>query len=610
MAELSPGSVFGDFEIEGLVAHGGMGIVYKARQRQLGRLTALKIIAPHLALDEGFRERFRREAQMAAAIDHPNILPIYDAGEIDGQPYLAMRYVEGTDLRNVIDKESPLDPERVVGIMSQVASALDAAHARGLIHRDVKPGNILIDQSQAGREIVYLTDFGLTRGRTDTRFTQTGTWVGTVDYMAPEQFESRQADYRVDQYSLACMMYETFAGTRPFERDSDVQVMFAHIRDEPPAVSAGRPEIPPAVDDALRKGMAKTPEERFGSCSELVDHARFALSMPAGPVITSTGTAPVTQSATVVGESPSGAYAPPPPPPPPAPEYRPPAPPAPVSAEPVHASAPPQFSQPNGAPLGSKPTKKLALIGGGAAALIAGVVAAVALTGGDSKGSGVNTNGSTPTVQSTSIGSTDSTPSTDTTSTPPADTFPPATAGEVLQIATRPTQGVVVYKINAQGTEGTLRVAFDDTRLGIVFRAQGNELRLQTSGNEPQWACARQGQGQTLCFKNSSLTPELRTTFVDTIAAFQKVISNEGLQTLFSPIVLLGPEVYGDRQIEREVACFQKRTDEGLARLCTTEDSFVTDISVVVNKQPSLFRATSLKASIQDSDFAPPAALR
>lgn len=605
MAELAPGAVFGEFRVEGLIAHGGMGIVYKARQERLGRLVALKVIAPHLALDEGFRERFRREAQMAAAIDHPNVLPIYAAGEIDDQPYLAMRYVEGTDLRAVIDRDAPLELGRVIDLLAQVAGALDAAHARGLIHRDVKPANILIDQGVPGREVVYLTDFGLTRGRTDTRLTQTGTWVGTVDYMAPEQFESRQADAGVDKYSLACVMYEALTGVRPFERDSDVQVMFAHIRDDPPAATQVRADLPAGVDDVMRTGMAKAPEDRFATCGALVDALRSTVSSgapeapaataPAVPAVESTLTGPTPDTSEPVGaplSGPSGTQ---------------------VGPRTVVDGDSPSGGgvspEPGGGGRKPWPTRKLVGVVGGAAALVVGVVAAAALTGGDDPTAGTTSIASTAvTTEATATTETATTDTTETTIADP-DGFPPTTAEGVLAFATQPATGVVTYRVTGAGQRGTMRIAIDATRLGVLFRTGGTEVRLHTESGDTRWVCAKTRNQPLTCLNAQRLDADTRKGFEDTVGAFNKFLTNEGLQASFGPIVATGAEVYADREADREVACLEKRIGDELARLCTTQGGLVTNISVVASGQTFTFVATSLRR-VTEADFLPPARLQ
>ena len=226
----SPGTVFGGYRVESFVARGGMGVVYRATQLALDRIVALKVVAPEFADDAEFRERFGREARLAASLDHPNILPIYEAGEIDGQLFISMRFVQGTDLKSLID-QSALAPPRAAAIVAQVANALDAAHGRGLIHRDVKPGNILIAQ-EYGQERAYLTDFGLSKKlAAGTRLTRTGFMVGTLDYVAPEQVQGGDVDGRVDTYALACVLFESVTKQVPFERPDEAgEGMGAHER--------------------------------------------------------------------------------------------------------------------------------------------------------------------------------------------------------------------------------------------------------------------------------------------------------------------------------------------------------------------------------------------
>ncbi len=229
--------------LEEQIGLGGMAVVYRATDERLGRRVALKLLAPALAQDTGFRQRFIRESRAAAAVDHPNIIPIYEAGETDGALFIAMRYVQGGDVRSLLERESPLSPDRVWSIVSQVASALDAAHEHDLVHRDVKPGNMLLDASggrgwtPAGQfEHVYLSDFGISKQQlASAALTQTGQFVGTLDYIAPEQIESQRIDGRADQYSLACAAFELLAGTRPFRKDTQLGLITAHLTDPPPA---------------------------------------------------------------------------------------------------------------------------------------------------------------------------------------------------------------------------------------------------------------------------------------------------------------------------------------------------------------------------------------
>src|SRR5436190_10885710 len=245
--ELAPGTDFAGYRILSLLGRGGMAVVYLAEHIGLQRKVAIKVLAPAFAEDERFRDRFVRESRMAASLDHPNVIPIYEAGEADGRLFIAMRYVEGTDLKGLIHEFGPLDPAEAVSVIRQVAGALDAAHARGLVHRDVKPANVLIARSAESKEgqHVYLSDFGLTkRTSSDSGLTGTGQFVGTLDYAAPEQFEGKQLDGRADVYSLAGVLYECLTGEIPFRRDNQAALVYAHLMAEPPSVSEKRPELP------------------------------------------------------------------------------------------------------------------------------------------------------------------------------------------------------------------------------------------------------------------------------------------------------------------------------------------------------------------------------
>ena len=232
-----------------------MGIVYRATQVALGRPVALKLIAANFAGDRSFRERFKREWETAASIDHPNVIPVYEAGEAEEHLFIAMRYVEGLDLANLLAREPLLDPERAVRIIAQVASALDAAHARGLVHRDVKPANVLI----GAEEHVYLTDFGLTKHASQDALTKTGLFVGSVDYAAPEQIRGEPMDARTDVYSLGCVLYQTLTKRLPYDKDADVAKMYAHISAPPPVVTEARPDAPPAWTPSSPRRWPRSP---------------------------------------------------------------------------------------------------------------------------------------------------------------------------------------------------------------------------------------------------------------------------------------------------------------------------------------------------------------
>ncbi|MEV7138910.1 serine/threonine-protein kinase [Streptomyces tauricus] len=273
------GKQIAGYRIEREVGRGGMAVVYRAKDLRLDRTVALKLLAPELARNDTFRKRFTYESRVAAAIDHPHIVPVFEAGETDGVLYIAMRYVAGRDLRHLLDKEGPLAATVATRIAVQVASALDAAHDHGLVHRDVKPGNILVAAGTDSDhpEHVYLTDFGLTKKSLSlTGFTTVGQFVGTLDYVAPEQISGRPVDGRCDVYSLACVVYETLAGGPPFQRDDDMALLWAHQYDVPPAVSGKRPDLARGVDDVLAKALAKSPDDRYGSCLAFVAALRAA----------------------------------------------------------------------------------------------------------------------------------------------------------------------------------------------------------------------------------------------------------------------------------------------------------------------------------------------
>ncbi|MEX2619010.1 MAG: protein kinase [Egibacteraceae bacterium] len=284
MNELPVGAHLAGYRIEGVAGRGGMGVVYLAEHIHLGRRVALKTLSGPRGADEEFRERFIRESRMAARIDHPHIVPIFDAGEADGLLYLAMRLVTGGDLQGMIDDHAPLAVDMTLGMMRQVASALDAAHAQGLVHRDVKPGNVLLERAPAEHAPhCFLADFGLTKhSSSDTALTSAGQLLGTLSYVAPEQIEGAALDGRADQYSLACMLHECLTGAPPFRTDSDsaLPLIAAHLHDSPPPLSAARPDLPGALDEALQRALAKSPAQRYPDCTALVDALEDAAGAP------------------------------------------------------------------------------------------------------------------------------------------------------------------------------------------------------------------------------------------------------------------------------------------------------------------------------------------
>ena len=274
---LAPGDVFGGFRIESIAGRGGMGVVYRAVQLDLGRPVALKLIASDRAADPAFRERFQRESRLAALIDHPNVVPVHGAGEAEGQLYLVMRYVPGTDLHRLLKRDGPLEPMRAAEIVAQVGSALDAAHAAGLVHRDVKPANVLIAGDHA-----YLGDFGLTRLlSSEEQLTETGQWLGTTDFSSPEQLQGERIDARADIYSLGCVLHAALLGGPPFPRSTVPATLLAHLHDPPPRPSErGAPE---GFDRVMARALAKHPADRYPSAGDL---GRAALAAARGEPVT------------------------------------------------------------------------------------------------------------------------------------------------------------------------------------------------------------------------------------------------------------------------------------------------------------------------------------
>jgi hypothetical protein len=280
------GTEIAGYRIESLLGRGGMSTVYVAEDLRLKRQVALKILAPELAENEGFRDRFVRESQLAAGMEHPNIVPIYEAGEADGHLFIAMRWIRGTDLRKLIEREGVLEPRRAARIITDVAGALDAAHQAGLVHRDVKPANILVIEGggSEGRDLVYLSDFGLTKrlGSESAGLTKTGQFVGTVDYVAPEQIEGKTVDGRTDVYSLACVLFECLSGKVPYGREAEVAALYAHLQEKPPRLTAFRPDLPQALDRVFARALSKSPVHRHPTAGEFAAAAREAIGASSG----------------------------------------------------------------------------------------------------------------------------------------------------------------------------------------------------------------------------------------------------------------------------------------------------------------------------------------
>jgi serine/threonine-protein kinase len=287
------GSVIAGFRLDSLVSRGGMGIVYRATELSLERQVALKLILSEFAEQRGFRARFQREARLAAKIDHPHALPIYQTGEWEGQPYIAMRLVEGTDLEGLVATRGALHPHHAAELVRQVADALDAAHGKGLVHRDVKPENVLLEQRSSGPH-AYLTDFGLSRAiDSQSGVTKTGTWVGTVDFAAPEQLQAETVDARTDVYGLGCVLFHALTAHAPFERPREIATLVAHLSEPPPQTASLRPDCPALdrLDTVIARALAKQPDDRYQSAGTLAEAAVLAAAAappPAGELMLTT----------------------------------------------------------------------------------------------------------------------------------------------------------------------------------------------------------------------------------------------------------------------------------------------------------------------------------
>ena len=277
---VAAGSRIAGYRLEEQIGAGGMAVVFRACDERLQRLVALKVLSPALPPDEAFRQRFIRESRAAAAVDDPHIIPVHEAGEANGMLFIAMRYVRGGDVRTVIRREGPLSPSRAAAIISAVASALDAAHASGLVHRDVKPANMLVDRRPGRPDHVYLSDFGLSKGmQSSLGLTGSGQFLGTLNYSAPEQIQGRPVDGRADEYSLACAAFELLSGAPPFPREHAAAVMWAHVSEPPPLLTSQRPGLPPVVDGVLARALAKTAGDRYASCQEFADALRSTFGL-------------------------------------------------------------------------------------------------------------------------------------------------------------------------------------------------------------------------------------------------------------------------------------------------------------------------------------------
>jgi len=306
--ELSEGDEFAGYRIERSLGRGGMGVLYLAIEPGLERRVALKLIAPEAAADEVFVRRFAEESKIAASIEHPNVVPIYAADEEDRVPYIAMRYVSGSDLGRRLAREGRLEPAAATALIAQVGSGLDAIHAAGLVHRDVKPANVLLS-GNGGDDHAYITDFGVARNvSTESGLTQTGRFVGTLDYVAPEQISGDAVDARADVYALGCLLFKLLTGEVPYPRDGEAARLYAHLNDPPPAPSLHATAVPMALDDVAIRAMSKAPEDRYPSAGDLGRAAVAALSgsQPDLPERTVATGAAATQTAATIAIEPRG----------------------------------------------------------------------------------------------------------------------------------------------------------------------------------------------------------------------------------------------------------------------------------------------------------------
>ena len=282
--DMAVGTTFDGYRITGVLGHGGMSVVYAAEHLQLGRTVALKVLSQALARDQTFRERFSRESQLAASLDHPNIIPIYDAGESQGYLYIAMRRVQGCDLGKLIEKDGPLSLGQTLFYVEQVASALDQAHEQDLIHRDVKPANVLIAQPS---DRAYLTDFGIVKQMSTHGLTKPSFFLGTYEYSAPEQIEGKQVDRRTDLYALGCIVYECLSAEPPFKGDTEGALIHQHLTQPPPRLATMRPDLPVAITDVVATAMAKQKEDRYPTCGDFICSLRaIALGTTTSPTYT------------------------------------------------------------------------------------------------------------------------------------------------------------------------------------------------------------------------------------------------------------------------------------------------------------------------------------
>ncbi|MCU0306978.1 MAG: serine/threonine protein kinase [Thermoleophilia bacterium] len=463
------GRTVGGYRIESELGRGGQAVVYRATQLSLQRLVALKVVSPQFAADEGFLDRFKREGISAASLDHTNVIPVYESGEAEGVAYLAMKLVDGPTLDQLIRRQGALPVHRTLGILRQVADALDYAGRRGLVHRDVKPANVLLGPG----DHAYLSDFGLTKALEGARLTRTGVWMGTLEYIAPEQIRAGEVTAAADRYALAVMAYEALTGKAPFIREDRTALLYAHLNDMPPAPSTHRPELGPQVDQVMARGLAKDPAERHASAREFVDALEAAVvatpgaAAAAGPARpTEVGAVPTTPPATA---SPP-ATAPPPATTPGAPGSAPPGPTVVPSTPPV--SDPPPPTGPGREGGGGRPRWLIPAIAGGGALAALVVILVVVFASGGGGGRTVTTVVPPPSTDTlpTDTGATTA-PTTPSTPTAPTTTFP---IGAVLPAAL-PGFGLSATEPRPANVELPAGFEFESAQA-----VRGNEVALLT----------------------------------------------------------------------------------------------------------------------------------
>ena len=449
------GTDFGHYHLRRLLGRGGMGEVYEAEDTKKDRVVALKLLPPGMSNDPVFRKRLQREARSAGRLQEPHVVPIHDYGEIDGVLYVDMRMIDGTDLRAMLTRYGPLTPAKAVAIIQQIASALDAAHESGIMHRDVKPENILITRD----DFAYLVDFGIANATTDESLTELGTAVGTYAYMAPERFSNAEVTYRADIYALACVLYECLTGGQPYPADSVSVVITAHLMQPIPQPSVARPGIPKAFDAVISRGMAKAPNDRYATAGDLATAAHDALAardQNQADTILARG-----EAATIPGEM----TAPPTPPPTfptPPPSYPTPPPSYPTPPPPpfVAASTQPPYQPPPSPPMPSGPMPAAQPPKRNQGAIIAAVVGVILLIGGAVIAVLLLSNHK-ENVTATDESTTSETTTEDTTTRETTESSqPPVVTGEKwAAIAYSPATDVFGWAINASSKDEATNVA-------------------------------------------------------------------------------------------------------------------------------------------------------